>query len=160
MPLSLKIITPERVVFDESSVDSVTLPGSEGELTILPRHAALMTALRPGPLTFRSGSMETDVSLSGGFLEVRDNQVIILADAAERSEELDAARAEEARRRAANLLATREGDVDVAAVMASLERATARLRVIERRRRRGSGPTPPPRQEQAPPRQEPPRTES
>ncbi|HEY7371263.1 MAG TPA: ATP synthase F1 subunit epsilon, partial [Polyangia bacterium] len=126
-----------------AAVDSVTLPGSEGELTILPRHAALMTALKPGPLTFRHGAVETDVALSGGFVEVRDNQVIILADTAERSDEIDAARAEEARRRAANMLATREGDIDAAAVIASLERATARLRVVERRRRRGGGAAPP-----------------
>jgi F-type H+-transporting ATPase subunit epsilon len=143
MPLSLKIITPERVVFEEGAIDSVTLPGSEGELTILPRHAALMTALRPGALVFRQGQTETDVALSGGFLEVRDNQVIVLADTAERSDEIDAARAEEARRRAANLLATREGDIDVAAVIASLERASARLRVVERRRRRVGGAPPP-----------------
>jgi F-type H+-transporting ATPase subunit epsilon len=143
VPLALKIITPERIVFDEAAIDSVTLPGSEGELTILPRHAALMTALRPGPLTFRQGNTETDVALSGGFMEVRDNQVIVLADTAERSDEIDAARAEEARRRASNLLTTREGEVDVAAVIASLERATARLRVVERRRRRGGGAQPP-----------------
>ncbi|HXH21462.1 MAG TPA: F0F1 ATP synthase subunit epsilon [Dehalococcoidia bacterium] len=144
MPLKLQIVTPERVVFEESGVDSVTLPGSEGELTILPRHAPLMTALRPGALTFRRGGVETDVALSGGFLEVRDNKVIVLADTAERSDEIDIARAEEARRRAAARLATREDTIDVARAMAALERATARLKVIERRRRRAGGPPPPP----------------
>ncbi len=148
MPLSLQIITPERVVFEEAGVESVTLPGSEGELTVLPRHAPLMTGLRPGALVFRKGGVETDVALSGGFLEVRDDKVVVLADTAERSDELDIARAEEARRRAADRLATREDALDVARAVAALERATARIKVIERRRRRGGGMPP----TQAPPR--------
>ena len=139
MPLTLQIITPERIVFEEEGVDSVTLPGSEGELTVLPRHAPLMTELRPGPLLFRKQGQEIDVALSGGFLEVRDDKVIVLADSAERSDEIDAARAEEARRRAAERVATREGEMDIALAMASLERAQARLRVVERRRRRRPG---------------------
>lgn len=140
MPLTVKIITPERVVFSEEGVDSVTLPGSEGELTILPSHAPLMTSLRPGALRFRRAGEETDVALSGGFLEVRSNNVTVLADTAERSDEIDAQRAEEARRRAAERLASREGTLDIARAMAALERAEARLKVIERRRRRGGQP--------------------
>jgi F-type H+-transporting ATPase subunit epsilon len=136
MPLTVEIVTPERVVFNETGVESVTLPGSEGELTVLPSHAPLMTSLRPGPLTFRRGGFETDVALSGGFLEVRDDKVTVLADTAERADEIDAARAEEARQRAAARLATREGEMDIARAMAALERAQARLRVLERRRRR------------------------
>jgi len=141
MPLSLQIITPERVVFEEDGVDSVTLPGVEGELTVLPRHAPLMTALKPGPLTFRKAGGETDVALSGGFLEVRDDKVIVLADTAERSDEIDAARAEAARERARAELSSREGEIDIARVLAALDRAQARIRVLERRRRRpGGGP--------------------
>ncbi len=139
MPLSLKIITPERIVFEEDGVDSVTLPGADGELTVLPRHAALMTALRPGPVVFRRSGVETDLALSGGFLEVRDDQITVLADTAERSDEIDAERAEEARRRAQERLQTREGQLDMARAMAALERAQARLRVSERRRRRPAG---------------------
>jgi F-type H+-transporting ATPase subunit epsilon len=144
MPLMLQIITPERVVFEEEGVESVTLPGAEGELTVLPRHAPLMTALRPGPLLFRKQGQETDVALSGGFLEVRDDKVVVLADTAERSEEIDLARAQEARQRAAARIATREGDMDVARAMAALERAEARVRVAERRRRRTGAPPLPP----------------
>jgi F-type H+-transporting ATPase subunit epsilon len=147
MALTLQIITPERVVFQEDGVESVTLPGSEGELTVLPQHAPLMTELKPGALMFRKGGAEVDVALTGGFLEVRDDKVIVLADAAERSEEIDAARAEEARERARQQLAAHEGDMDIAAVMASLQRAQARIRVAERmtrRRRPGSGGMPPP----------------
>ena len=143
MPLTLQIVTPERIVFSEEGVDSVTLPGSEGELTVLPEHAPLMTALHPGVLYFRKGGEEIDVALSGGFLEVRDDKVTVLADTAERSDEIDAARAEEARERAAARLATREGEMDIARAMAALERAQARLRVLERRRRRpGTGGAP------------------
>ena len=143
MPLTLEIVTPERIVFQEDGVESVTLPGSEGELTVLPSHAPLMTALQPGPLVFRKGGVETDVALSGGFMEIRNDKVIILADSAERSDEIDQARAEQARQRAASQLATREHDIDIAAAMAALQRAQARLRVIERRRRRpGQGGAP------------------
>ena len=143
MPLTLQIVTPERIVFEEDGVESVTLPGSEGELTVLPEHAPLMTALQPGPLVFRKGGVETDVALSGGFMEIRDDKVTILADTAERSDEIDQARAEQARQTAAARLATREGDIDVAAAMAALQRAQARLRVVERRRRRpGQGGAP------------------
>ncbi len=145
MPLSIQIITPERIVFSEEGVESVTLPGSEGELTVLPHHAPLMTALKPGALRFRRAGEETDVALSGGFLEVRDDKVTILADSAERSDEIDIARAEEARQRAQARLASREGQIDLARAMAALERAQARIRVIERRRRRPrAGPPPPP----------------
>jgi F-type H+-transporting ATPase subunit epsilon len=143
MPLTLQIVTPERIVFEEDGVESVTLPGSEGELTVLPEHAPLMTALQPGPLVFRKGGVETDVALSGGFMEIRDDKVTILADTAERSDEIDQARAEQARQTAAARLATREGDIDVAAAMAAIQRAQARLRVVERRRRRpGQGGAP------------------
>ena len=86
MPLTLQIITPERIVFLEEDVESVTLPGIEGELTVLPSHAPLMTALQPGPLLFRKAGQEVDVALSGGFLEVRDDRVVVLADTAERSD--------------------------------------------------------------------------
>ena len=139
MPLTLEIITPERVVFSEPDVESVTLPGVDGELTILPSHAPLMTALNPGPLLFRKAGQDVDVALSGGFLEVRDDKVIVLADTAERSDEIDASRAEEARRQALEAITSHAGDIDLAAAMASLGRAQARLRVAERRRRRPGG---------------------
>ena len=151
MPLKLQIITPERIVFEEENVDSLTVPGAEGELTILPSHAPLMTALRPGPVLFRRGGQEVDLALSGGFMEVRDDMVRVLADTAERSDEIDQARAEEARRRAAEQLATREGAMDIAMVMAAMERAQARLRVAERRRRRPGAGAPRPTQQQQPP---------
>jgi F-type H+-transporting ATPase subunit epsilon len=145
MPLTLEIITPERIVYSEEGVESVTLPGSEGEMTVLPSHAALMTGLRPGPLVVRKGGVETDIALSGGFMEIKDDKVTILADTAERSDEIDQARAEAARARAQTAIRERQADINIAEVMASLERAGARIRVAERRRRRpGSRPPIPP----------------
>jgi F-type H+-transporting ATPase subunit epsilon len=139
MPLKLRIITPERVVFDEENIDSVTLPGVMGEMTILPQHAPVMTELRPGPVLFRRAGEEVDLALSGGFMEVRNDTVVVLADTAERSDEIDQTRAEEARRRAQEAIAERQGTIDIARAMAALERAQARLRVVDRRRRRPGG---------------------
>ena len=143
MPLTLQIITPERIVFEEENVESLTVPGADGELTILPQHAALMTALKPGPVVMRRGGEEIDLALSGGFMDVRDDKIILLADTAERSDEIDQARAEEARQRAQELIAGHGTDVDFARAFAALERAQARLRVSERRRRRPRGAPPP-----------------
>ncbi|HZU77353.1 MAG TPA: F0F1 ATP synthase subunit epsilon [Dehalococcoidia bacterium] len=135
MPLSLDIVTPERVVLSDDGFDIVVAPGSEGELGILPRHAPLMTMLAIGELRARRGAEELHMAIAGGFLEVRDDRVTVLADAAERAEEIDIARAEAARRRAEESMATRQVDIDVAAVMAAARRAEVRVRVAQRRRR-------------------------
>lgn len=149
MPLTLEIVTPERVVLTEEGVESVTVPGALGELTLLPQHAALMTELEPGPLVVRKGGVETDIALSGGFLEIMNDKITILADTAERSDEIDAARAQAARDRARAELREHQADINIAAVMASIERAQARLRVAERmQRRRGNRPMGGPPQQQ------------
>ena len=142
MPLSLDIVTAEREVLSEDGFDIIVAPGIEGELGILPRHAPLMTILSTGELRARRGNEEIDLAIAGGFLEVRDDRVTILADSAERSEEIDIARAEAARRRAEEAMANRQADIDVAAVFAAARRAEVRIRVAERRRRRG-GPSQP-----------------
>jgi F-type H+-transporting ATPase subunit epsilon len=138
MPLRLDIVTGERLVYSED-VDVVVAPGIEGELGILPRHAPLLTALTVGELRIRKGGEESSFAISGGFLEVRPDRVIVLADVAERDEEIDEARAEEARRRAQERLAQGLPPADAAAAIAALRRATLRLKVARRRRRR-SGP--------------------
>jgi F-type H+-transporting ATPase subunit epsilon len=132
----LDIVTAERVVFSED-VDVVVAPGIEGELGILPHHAPLMTMLQPGELWVRKGGEELFLVVSGGFLEVRPDRVIVLADAAERVEEIDIARAEEAKRRAEERLSMpATPEVDLARTEAALRRSIARLKVGERRRRR------------------------
>jgi F-type H+-transporting ATPase subunit epsilon len=143
MPLTVDIVTAERLVLSEEGVDEVVAPGIEGELTVLPMHAPLLTMIKPGVMRIKRGNDETDMAITGGFLEVRDDRVTILADAAERAEEIDVARAEEARRRAEQQLERREADVDLARVSAELQKALIRLKVAERRRRRtGTRPGP------------------
>jgi F-type H+-transporting ATPase subunit epsilon len=138
MPLTVEIVTIERKLLEESGVDEVIAPGIEGQLAILPSHAAFMTMLAPGELILKKGNEETPFAVTGGFFEVLDDKVIVLADAAERAEEIDIARAEEARERARTMLERREGVADLATAQAALQRAMIRLRVAETRRRRTS----------------------
>ena len=134
--IRLEIVTAEGSVFSDD-VDVVIAPGSEGEMAILPRHTPLMTTLKAGELRARKGDEEFSLFVSGGFLEVRPDRVIILADTCERVEEIDIARAEEAKRRAEERMAERyEPGVDTARVEASLRRALMRLKMAERRRKR------------------------
>lgn len=139
--LRVDVVTPEGVVYSEEGVRLVSVPGVVGDLGVLPRHAAFMTTIQPGELRIaREDGEEVVMAISGGFLEVRENRVVILADTAERAEEIDVARAEAARRRAQERLAARVAEVDLARAEATLRRALARLRVAERRRRRTGGP--------------------
>jgi len=141
--LDIDIVTAERVVYSEKEVDEIIAPGVEGEFAVLPRHAAFMTTIVPGVIVIRKGGDEVEMAISGGFVEVRDNRVVVLADTAERAEEIDAERAEAARRRAEELLTTREARGDMARATAALERSLARLKVVERRRRRAGRPSRP-----------------
>ena len=144
MPLKVDIVTAERLVFSEEGVDEVTAPGVEGELTVLPMHAPLLTMVKPGIMRLVKGSEEIDMAITGGFLEVRNDQVTILADAAERAEDIDVVRAEEARRRAERALEERVSGVQMIEAAAELQRALVRLKAAERRRRRsGVRPGPP-----------------
>jgi F-type H+-transporting ATPase subunit epsilon len=140
MPLSLEVVTAERLLLDQGGIDVVIAPGIEGELAILPEHAPLLTPLAPGELRVRSGGEEISYFVSGGFLEVLKDKLTVLADAAEHAEEIDIARAEDARRRAQESLAHRHEQPDVAVAEAALRRSLIRLRVAERRRRSRPGP--------------------
>ena len=133
--LRLEIITAERQVFADD-INILVAPGIEGELGILPHHAPLMTMLQPGELLIRKDGEETYMVVTGGFLEVRPDNVIVLADACERAEEIDVTRAEEAKRRAEERLTTRPPDVEAASIEAALRRSLTRLRVAGRRRRK------------------------
>lgn len=133
--IKLDIVTVERVVFSED-VDVVAAPGIEGQLGVLPHHAPLMSILLPGELLVRKGGTEFCLVITGGFLEVRPDRIIVLADAAERAEEIDITRAEEAKRRAKQRLEEGVPDIDRARAEAALRRALARLGVVERIRRR------------------------
>ena len=133
--LLVDIVTVEGRRF-RGEADFVLAPGSEGELGILPQHIALLTPLAVGAIKVRHGTEEQFFFVSGGFLEVRPDQVTVLADAAERAEEIDEARAQEARHRAQRLLQEKLSAVEQAQVSVALARAEARLKLAELRRRR------------------------
>jgi len=142
--LSVDIVTAEKLVFSEEDVDLLVVPGIEGQLGVLSLHAPLLTMIQPGILRVVKGGEETAMAITGGFIEVRENRVTILADAAERGEEIDVARAEEARRRAEERLASREATIDVVKAEMALKRALMRLKAVEQTRRRRRGAPPPP----------------
>jgi len=137
MPLLLEIVTPERQVFSEE-VDSVVCPGIEGELGVLPRHAPLLTTLGVGELRIRRGGEEEFFAIAGGFLQVRPDKVVVMAETADMASEIDVEKAMEARREAEQALAEGfEEPADLARARAALQRALLRIRVAERRRREG-----------------------
>jgi len=137
--MRLDVVTPESVICS-CEVDAVIAPGVEGQLGILPHHAPLITMLQAGELRVRKNGDETCIAIYGGFLEVRPDRVIVLADAAERAEEIDVARAQEAERRADQALADRKGSqADTTRAEAALRRSLVQLKVVDRIRKRKAG---------------------
>ncbi|HSW43755.1 MAG TPA: F0F1 ATP synthase subunit epsilon [Patescibacteria group bacterium] len=137
MPIQLEIVTPERRVYADT-VDSVTLPGSEGELGILPRHAPLLSLLGAGELRVRKSGTEESFAIVGGFVQVRPDKVVVMAETADLAAEIDLERAEEARREAERTLeAGLVESADLAMARAALQAALLRIRVAERRHREG-----------------------
>lgn len=134
--INFKIVTPEKVVY-EDDVDSITIPTKSGEITILPNHAPLISALQAGEMIVKKEGAATYMAVTGGFLQVQANsKVIILADTAEREEEISEQQAEEAKTRAQQLLQEKKlSKEELATVAATLERSLAQLKVIRRRRK-------------------------
>src|ERR1700746_1252509 len=126
--LKLEIVTPDAQVFSED-VEMVTLPGVEGEMGIYPQHVPLMTQIVAGEIIARKGGQDYFLAIGEGFVEVTGDHVSILADMAIRAENIDEARAEEARRRGEGRLAEHLDDEQTAAVAASLSHAVAQLKV-------------------------------
>ncbi|MDQ2654775.1 MAG: F0F1 ATP synthase subunit epsilon [Chloroflexota bacterium] len=135
--LRIEIVTGERVVLTDEDVDMVSVPGAAGQLGILPEHAPLVTLLSQGELRIKKGNNEQSILVFGGFMEVTDNKVLVLADTAERLEELDLAQAEDARKRAEASIAGRTGTMELAEAQATLRQANLRLRVGQKRGGRG-----------------------
>lgn len=133
--LKFEIVTAERIVYSED-VDVVVAPGIMGQLGILPHHAPLMTMLQPGELIVKKAGEEHSIFVSGGFLEVRDDKVVILADTSERAEEIDVERAEEAKRRAEESMSMPSLEADHARAEAALMRSLMRLKVAEKSKRK------------------------
>lgn len=147
-PMQLEIITAERQVYSDE-VDLVVAPGIDGQLGILPHHAPLMTMLQPGEVVVRKDGSDTYMAVTGGFLEVIGNRVTILADACERSEEIDEARAQAAMERARERVASQDADLQLERALGDIRRAQVRLNVARRRRSRagvqpGAGDSGPP----------------
>ena len=137
MPLLLEIVTPERLAYSDE-VDSVQLPGIEGELGVLPHHAPLVSTLGIGELRIRKGGAEESFAIVGGFLQVLPTKVVVLAETADMASEIDLEKAQEARREAEKALESgyHEG-ADLSTARAALQTALLRERVAQRRHREG-----------------------
>jgi F-type H+-transporting ATPase subunit epsilon len=133
--ITLKIVTPEKVVFEEK-VAQVTLPIQDGEITVLPEHIPYIGAVKSGEIMLRMDGSQEEVRLavSGGFAEFRDDVLTVLADTAERADEIDLARAEEAKKRAEDIMKERVhlADEEYARTAAVLEKELARIRVAKK----------------------------
>jgi len=138
--MNLEILTAERQLYSDD-VDLIIAPGLEGELGILPYHAPLLSELKPGELRIRKDDEDHFFTVAGGFLEVLDNQVTILADAAEHVSEIDEQRAQDAVKRAQERVAQRGENVDLERALQSLRRAQIRVQVVRQRRTRTATPS-------------------
>ena len=131
--LKLEIVTPEAVVYSEQ-VDMVTLPGSEGEMGVFPMHVPLMTQIVSGELTVRKDGHDFFLAVGDGFAEITGDHVAILTDMAIKADDIDEAKAEEARKRAEARLQEKISDEESATVQASLAHSLAQLKVKRRNR--------------------------
>jgi F-type H+-transporting ATPase subunit epsilon len=136
MPLHLEIVSPERLAYSDE-VDMVIVPGLDGQLGILPHHTRLISALGTGELRIKKGGTEQILFISGGFVEVRPDRVVVMADLAEHSDEIDEELAVAARKRAEAELERARDPVDIARVRAALQTALMRERIAVRHRSRG-----------------------
>jgi len=134
--IRLRVVTPSRMLLDED-VDEVTAPGELGEFGVLPNHIAFLTTLVPGELSYKQGSSKKTLAVGGGYAEVLDNVMTVLAPAAEFADEIDSARAQRAKERAEKLMAElNRGEKDWEMAEAALKRALVRLQVASREARR------------------------
>ncbi len=144
MPIRCEIVSQDRLVF-EGEADIVIVPGSLGEMGIMPGHAPLLSTLELGVIRVKSGEQEDIFTVTGGFIEVQPDIVTIMADAAENVEDIDVKRAEEAMERASQLL-KKELPTDpdkYLRIEAALKRSTLRLKIVEQYRKRGQRSRPP-----------------
>jgi len=130
--LRLEIVTPDTTAYSED-VDFVTLPGTEGELGVYPRHVPVLTAIKPGELRVLKGGQETFLAVGEGFVEIKADAVSVLTDMALESEQIDTAAAEAAVERAKAAMKEDHTSEEVAAIEASMAKALAQLRVKRRR---------------------------
>lgn len=135
MTLHIKVVSPEKVIF-EDDVDQVTAPTTTGEITILPQHISLVTQLDHGELIIKKGKEEIPLVVAGGFLEASNNIVSVLADYAVQSHEIDAIKAEEAKKAAEQLMSEKTSGRDFAQAQSIFRRAILELKIANRRKHR------------------------
>lgn len=138
MPISVEIVTQEKVIFSEPEADMVVVPGSEGEMGVLPRHAPVLTTLAFGELIVRKGRAQESFAVYGGVVDIRPDRVVVLADLAESSYEIDAAAVEAARERAAQMMEQGVAPEQNREAALALRRAELALRVQRKVQARGS----------------------
>lgn len=136
MKFRLDIVTPERLVYSQD-VDVLTIPTVQGEISILAKHVPLVSIISPGEIKIKRDNEIEYMAISGGFVQVIPNKVIILADTAERAEEIDMERAEQAKLRAQKLMEDKRGDkISHVEAMAAFQRALIRIKVSQRKRKK------------------------
>jgi len=130
-PTNLQVISAEKILY-EDDVDIVVCPGIEGELGILPQHAPIFTLLQTGEIRVKKGEQEDSIFVTGGFLQITQDKVVVLADAGEQAQDIDEERASRAKERAEERLNQQETDTDIPRAENALRRSVTRLRVAER----------------------------
>ena len=137
LKINLQIITPEKIAYKDKA-DQIILPTGDGEITIMANHIPLISTMKHGELVIKNDGKEIPMAVCNGFIEVRGNCIIIMTDIAERVEEIDEQKAEEAKKKAKELLAEKDrmSDVTFADATALLEKSLARIKVVRKRKRR------------------------
>ena len=136
MNLLLEIITPEKVIFKDE-IDEIIVPTENGEIAILPNHINLLTQVNPGELIIKKGTGQQYLAITGGFLEVNSNKISIIAEYAVRSQDIEVARAMEAKKRAEKVLSEKSTDNELRVAQAEMIKAILELKVATRHKRRG-----------------------
>lgn len=134
MTLFLEIVTPVKIVY-KNEVNQLTVPTVNGEITILPNHSPLLTKIAPGEARIKKGNTEELLAITGGFLELNNNKITILADHAVRADDIEVAKAEEAKKRAEKLMQEKLNEKDFAIAESELRKSILELKVARRKRR-------------------------
>ncbi|MFH1187074.1 MAG: ATP synthase F1 subunit epsilon [Candidatus Levyibacteriota bacterium] len=135
MNLHVEIITPEKVIYKDD-VSEIIVPTENGQITVLANHVNLLTKILPGEMIIKKGNQEHLLAITGGFLEIADNQATILADYAVRAEDIEVANAEAAQKRAEHMLKEKATDKEFRIAEAELQKALLQLKVATKRKRR------------------------
>lgn len=135
MNLLLEIITPEKIVYKDE-VDEVVAPTADGEIAILPQHINLLTRINPGELIIKKGSSNQSIAITGGFLEINNNKISILADYAVKAQDIEIARAQEAKKRAEKIMSEKITDNEQRIAEGELIKAILELKVATKHKRR------------------------